>query len=130
MRTVSSRTQRSADVLSALVGIDSINPMGREYRRAEPVERRIIEYIEELFAPHASRVAMTRQSCSPIHESLILSLPGESEGPAALFESHMDTVPAHGWEKRALQPIVQGDKLIGLGASDDKGSLVAMILAL
>jgi acetylornithine deacetylase len=104
--------------------------MGRDYHRAEPVERQVIEYIEELFAPHAGRVTTTRQTCSAVHESLIIRICGESERPAALFESHMDTVPAHGWEERALKPIVQEDKLIGLGASDDKGSLVAMILAL
>jgi hypothetical protein len=62
MSTVASHTERSIEVLSALVGIDSINPMGMPYDRAEPVERRAIQYIEELFAPHVSHLNIVRQS--------------------------------------------------------------------
>ena len=130
MSTVASRTERSVEVLSTLVGIDSINPMGKPYDRAEPVERRTIQYIEELFAPHVSHVNIVRQTCSPIHESLVIELPGRASRSAALFESHIDTVPADEWRDRALTPIIENGELIGLGACDDKGCLAAMILAL
>jgi acetylornithine deacetylase len=130
MQIAARRTQRLVEVLSALVGIDSINPMGWPYDRAEPVERRAIQYIEQLFAPHASRVSMTRQTCSPIHENLVIILPGDPARPAALFESHIDTVPADPWMDRALKPVVKDSTLYGLGSCDDKGCLAAMILAL
>jgi acetylornithine deacetylase len=130
MSTVTARTERSVEILSALVGINSINPMGRSYGGAEPVERGAIEYIEQLFAPHASRVSSFRQACNPIHENLVIVLPGESARSAALFESHIDTVPADAWMDRALDPVIEGDDLVGLGACDDKGCLAAMILAL
>ncbi|MCC7475129.1 MAG: M20/M25/M40 family metallo-hydrolase [Pirellulales bacterium] len=42
----------------------------------------------------------------------------------------MDTVPACGWQDRAFHPVVQSGELIGLGSSDDKASLAAMVLAL
>jgi acetylornithine deacetylase/succinyl-diaminopimelate desuccinylase-like protein len=130
MSIVTSRTERCVEVLSALVGINSINPMGRSYDGAESVERQAIEYIEQLFAPHASRVSVIRQMCSPIHESLVVVLPGDPGRSAALFESHIDTVPADAWMERALHPIVEDGELFGLGACDDKGCLAAMILAL
>lgn len=130
MSIVTSRTGRCVEVLSELVGIDSINPMGRPYDRTAPVERRAIETIETLFAPHVPRVNVFRQACSPSHESLVVVLPGDTSRAAALFESHIDTVPADAWMDRALHPVVKGDELYGLGACDDKGCLTAMILAL
>ena len=62
--------------------------------------------IEQLFAPHSHRVTLTRQMCSPIHESLIVEWQVESDRQPAIFESHIDTVPAatH-WADRAFSPM-------------------------
>jgi len=119
---------QAQDILSKLIAIPSVNPMGRSYEGHEPVERKAIEFIEELFRPFG--LNMVRQSCSDIHESLLIHIAGQFEGPITLLESHIDTVPADGWLDRAFVPSVQGDLLYGCGACDDKGSLVAMILAL
>lgn len=44
---------------------------------------------------------------------------------------HVDTVPAAaGWETDPLQMKREGDRLIGLGAADMKGSIAAILLAL
>jgi acetylornithine deacetylase len=130
MSTARLQIERSVEILSTLVAIDTVNPMGRAHDRTMPVERGAIEYIETLFAPYRHRARMSRQSCSPAHENLVIVLPGENERPAALFESHIDTVPADSWMDRALKPIVKNDELFGLGACDDKGCLTAMIAAL
>jgi acetylornithine deacetylase len=73
---------------------------------------------------------MERQACSPIHESLLIIVPGKTDGPATLFESHADTVPADDWPDRAFTPRVQDGDVVGRGACDDKGPLAAMVLAL
>ena len=130
MTLIASRAARCADVLSTLLAIDTANPMGRQYDRSTPVERDAIVAIERLFAPHRDLVTLRRQACSPIHESLIVTWPGTSRRRPALFESHIDTVPADGWADRAFEPRVEGKRLFGLGACDDKGSLTGMLVAL
>ncbi len=43
-----------------------------------------------------------------------------------IFNGHMDTVPPQeGWTKDPFQPVVEGDRLYGLGSSDMKGGLAA-----
>ena len=115
-------------LVSDLIARPTVNPMGRPYAGALPVERPVVEYLERLFAPFG--VQMQRQTCSPIHESLLIIVPGTTDGPATLFESHADTVPADDWPDRAFTPRVHDGHVIGRGACDDKGPLAAMALAL
>jgi acetylornithine deacetylase len=119
--------ENAADLLTDLIAIPSVNPMGRPYERAETVEGRVADYIQNRFAPYGVR--MERDRYSATHENLLLILPGRSAGPYTLFESHMDTVPADDWSDRAFVPRREGDLIFGRGACDDKGCLAAMILA-
>lgn len=119
--------ERAEQILAELVAIPSVNPMDRPYTGTVPVERAVIEYLEALLTPYG--VAMTRQAVSATHENLLVTLPGEASGPATLFEAHIDTVPAEDWPDRAFTPRVEGDRLYGRGACDDKASLTAMLLA-
>ena len=114
-------------ILTDLITLKSVNPMGREYHAALPVERRVVEYLEKLFLPY--EVKVERQACSRIHESLLVRIPGREDGPATLLESHMDTVPADEWLDRAFEPRRENGRLYGRGACDDKGSLASMMLA-
>lgn len=117
-----------ANLLCDLIALPTVNPMGRPCGHSAPVERPVIEYLEQLFARY--NVPLERQPCSPIHESLLITVPGKSEGPGTLIESHIDTVPADDWPDRAFQPRRGGAKIFGRGACDDKGSLAAMVAAL
>jgi len=121
----SSQTLRSTEILRTLVGLPTVNPMERSYSSTTPVERPVIEYLESLFEPYG--VSLSRQPCSPIHESLLIAVDGQSTGPATLLESHIDTVPADDWLDRAFQPRIKNGRLYGRGACDDKGSLAAMV---
>lgn len=115
-------------LLTDLIAIPTVNPMGRPRETGVPVERPAIEYLERWLQPLG--VSTERQRCSPLHESLLIVVPGKTSGPATLFESHLDTVPAEDWPDRAFQPRVDGDTVYGRGACDDKGPLAAMLLAL
>ncbi|MEQ8847281.1 M20/M25/M40 family metallo-hydrolase [Botrimarina sp.] len=130
MTAESGAATRATELLTALVRVDSINPMGSPYDRNEPVERRAIEVVERWLEPCRSRLSFERQACGGRHESLIVRLEGQADTAAALFESHLDTVPADDWRDRALHPVVCNGELFGRGACDDKGSAVGMILAL
>jgi len=51
-------------------------------------------------------------------------------GPCLLMNSHIDTVPAvEGWSSDPWVPRIDGDRLVGLGASDAKASVAAMLEA-
>ncbi len=118
---------RALTLLTDLIAIPSVNPMGRDIPVTEPVERGAADYIESLFRPYG--VQMTRERVAPAHENLLIAIPGKTDQPATLLESHMDTVPADDWSDRAFTPRVEGDIVYGRGACDDKGPLVSMILA-
>jgi acetylornithine deacetylase len=48
--------------------------------------------------------------------------------PTILLDSHVDTVrPAKGYTKDPFSPIVEGDKLYGLGSNDAGGPLVSLL---
>jgi acetylornithine deacetylase len=120
-------TDSLSRLLCDLVALQTVNPMGQPYTDGTPVERPVAEYIERLFANYD--VEISRLPCSPIHESLLVKIPGLSSGPGTLIEAHMDTVPADDWPERAFQPRVHNGAVFGRGACDDKGSLAAMIMA-
>lgn len=123
---ISKESARS--ILVDLIAIPSVNPMGRPWQGSEPVERGVLDYLERVFGDVG--VTTSRQSISPMHESLFVPLPGTDElGGTTLFEAHADTVPADDWADRAFSPEVVGDTVVGRGACDDKGSLVSMALA-
>ena len=119
--------ERALTLLTDLIAIPSVNPMGRDIPVTEPVERGAADYIESLFRPYG--VQMTRERVAPAHENLLIAIPGKTGQPATLLESHMDTVPADDWSDRAFTPRVEEDIVYGRGACDDKGPLVSMILA-
>src|SRR5688572_29397165 len=110
-------TDRATTILADLIALPTVNPMGRPYNEALPVERLVIEYLEELFTPFG--VQMERQLCSAIHESLLLTIPGDTDAPGTFLESHIDTVPADDWFDRAFIPRVSEGHVFGRGACDD-----------
>ena len=50
--------------------------------------------------------------------------------PTILLNSHMDTVkPVSAWTRDAFTPVVEGDRLYGLGSNDAGASLVSLLYA-
>ncbi len=59
----------------------------------------------------------------------VISMSGEGR-LYLLYNGHMDTVPPQpGWTKDPFDPVIEEDKLYGLGSSDMKGGLAAMAVA-
>jgi len=58
---------------------------------------------------------------------VVLADIGPATGPCVILHGHVDVVPAH---PDQFTPRVEGDRLIGRGAYDMKGSLAAMMCAL
>jgi acetylornithine deacetylase len=55
--------------------------------------------------------------------------PGIGGGRSLVISAHVDVVPAADWPE-AFEPKIDGDHVIGRGANDDKGQVVAVWLAL
>ena len=54
----------------------------------------------------------------------------KGEGPVLLMDAHLDTVkPVSGWTRDPFKPTLEEDRIYGLGANDDGGSVVSMIEA-
>jgi len=116
-----------ADVLaltSRLVAVDSQNPgVG---------EARIADLIEYDLAP-AAGFEVTRLELVPGRPNLVLSV-DTGPGPHLALSGHLDTKPVGDsigqWHTDPLQLTVQDGIAYGLGSSDMKGAVAAMLLAL
>jgi acetylornithine deacetylase len=63
-----------------------------------------------------------------VRKANVVGRKGAGTGGLA-FLSHLDTVPGTGWTTDPWAPRIAGDRLIGLGACDMKGPLVATVVA-
>jgi len=63
-----------------------------------------------------------------IGPSISAELEGSQEGPTLLFAGHLDTVAVmQGWKTDPFTPEIDGDKVYGLGSSDMKGGIAAIL---
>ena len=113
------------ELLAQLVSINSAFP-GPSPDPDRPGEQQLGQYIEHLL--HEAGFAVQRQLV--VGERFnVLAEKGEGTH-ALLLAGHMDTVPAvAGWETNPLEPLIDGDRLIGLGSCDMKGGLAAILQA-
>ena len=52
----------------------------------------------------------------------------DASRPTLLLDAHIDTVkPVSGWSKHPFTPIIEGDRIYGLGSNDDGASLVTLL---
>src|SRR5438132_5617683 len=112
-----------AAILSDLVAIPSVNPMGRPANGPEFYEFRVTDYLESLFGRLGLRTE--RQPIAPLRDNILArlegSVPPERGGPILLFEVHQDTVPVDGMTIDPWTPTVRDGRLFGRGACDVKG---------
>ncbi len=63
-----------------------------------------------------------------VRKANVVGRKGSGTGGLA-FLSHIDTVPGTGWDRDPWSPVIEGDRMIGLGACDMKGPLAATVVA-
>jgi len=104
--------EQSIDLLKELISIPSFS--GEEDKTADLIERSL----------EKNQIATKRK----IHNIFAISPQFDSEKPTLLLNSHHDTVkPSKGWDSDPFQPLIDGDKLVGLGSNDAGASLVSLM---
>jgi acetylornithine deacetylase/succinyl-diaminopimelate desuccinylase family protein len=114
-------------LLSALVAIPSINPMGRSLAGPEYFETRLADYLEAWFGELG--VHCERQPVAPGRDNLLARYDAPDARRLILFDVHQDTVPADGMTIAPFVPDIIGGRLFGRGSCDVKGSMAAMLSA-
>lgn len=120
------RIQESAELLSSLVSIPSMNPAfmadgsGGEAGMAGFVESQLQDLGLET----------QQHEVLPGRPNVFGRLRVPNAKGLLLFECHMDTVGVDTWGPVALEPRVEGTTLHGRGSCDAKGCLTGMLLAL
>jgi len=114
-------------LLSALVSIPSVNPMGRPLAGPEFLETRLTSYLEAWF--HERGVRHERQPVAPGRDNLLAWYDAPGSRRLILFDVHQDTVPADGMGLSPFVPEIDRGRLHGRGSCDVKGSMAAMLAA-
>ena len=118
------RDQELVELTSALVAAPSPNPPGDERAPAAVVQRALATY----GLPSAQVVA--GEAARP---NLIVRIDTTRPGPHLALCGHLDTKPvgeaAAEWRTDPFAPTIDRDRLYGLGSTDMKGAVAAMILA-
>jgi succinyl-diaminopimelate desuccinylase len=113
------------EVLKHLISIDTTVPPGLNYGKA-------IDYLEPLFKKSGfdtKRLAIPAEHAEGREGRVNLICHRREKGrPHLILYGHIDVVPAEGWD--AFKPRVEDGKVYGRGASDMKGSIVALLLAM
>jgi succinyl-diaminopimelate desuccinylase len=114
-------------LLSDLVAIPSVNPMGRSLAGPEFLEPRLTAYIEQWLG--ALGVRLERQPVAPDRDNLLAWYDAPDARRRILLDVHQDTVPVGGMTIPPFVPTIERGRLYGRGSCDVKGSMAAMLLA-
>ncbi|MFN0074101.1 MAG: M20 family metallopeptidase [Chloroflexota bacterium] len=120
---IQERAQEIVDFTAALVRAPSMNPPGDE-RAAAAVA---LEWMGRLGLQGAEVWARTEE-----RPNIVFRLPGRSGGKTLMLSGHLDTRPIgelREWRSDPHEPTIRDGKMFGLGSSDMKGAVAAMIYA-
>ena len=114
-------------LLSDLVAIPSVNPMGRPLTGPVYLESGMSQYLEAWFT--GLGIACERQTVSPGRDNLIARFDSPGSKATLLFDAHQDTVPVDGMTIEPFEPVISGNRMYGRGSCDIKGGMASMLTA-
>lgn len=121
MTVIDSRLDTTVELLSQLIRIDTHNPGGDEVAICTLIAERL-----RRSAPDSlSLVQVPREGTTGAY------VYARWGNPRVVINAHVDTVPPNtGWSRDPYTPVIEGERLWGLGACDTKGAVAAAICAL
>jgi len=75
-------------------------------------------------------VEVSLDEIEPGRINTVATLRGAGGGRSLIVNAHADTVGFANWADRALEPAIDGDRMVGIGCADDKAGCAAALLAL
>ncbi len=114
------------DLLSKLVSIGSINPMGRDLTGEGVLETEMGNYLEKWF--QAEGIPCKRQPVHPGRDNIIATFKGNSR--TILLEAHMDVVPVDNMVIEPFNPVIKDGRIYGRGSCDTKAGMAGMMTAI
>ncbi len=114
-------------LLSELVAIPSVNPMGRPLAGDGFFEGRMSDFLEAWFRSRG--VAVERKTIAPGRDNVLARYEAPDARRTILFDAHQDTVPTDGMTIDPFRPVVEGGRLYGRGSCDVRGGMAAMLVA-
>ncbi|AQA04567.1 hypothetical protein BVC93_21455 [Mycobacterium sp. MS1601] len=116
--------EEATELLDALVRIDSVTPW---LIPGGAGEGEVARYMQQWL----SEAGLTAdiEEVEPGRPNVLAWLRGSAPGPTICLTAHTDTVGYAIWQDRALEPVIEGDRMIGIGVADDKGGCAAAMLA-
>ena len=114
-------------LLSDLVAIPSVNPMGRPLSGPGFLEVGMSDYLERWFRELG--VPCERQTVAPGRDNLLARYEAPDARRTLLFDAHQDTVPTDGMTIPPFVPVIEAGRLYGRGSCDIKGGMAAMLVA-
>jgi acetylornithine deacetylase len=114
-------------VLSDLVAIPSVNPMGRPLSGPGFLEGGVSNYLEHFF--HDRQIRFERRHVSPGRDNVLAWYQAPGATRTILFDAHQDTVPTDAMTIAPFVPEIADGRLFGRGSCDDKGGMAAMLAA-
>jgi acetylornithine deacetylase/succinyl-diaminopimelate desuccinylase family protein len=113
-------------LLSDLVAIRSMNPMGRGRIGKEYAEQAIAEFIAEVMRKASIDVQIQQVVAGRPN---VLGVVSAGASQTLMLEAHLDTVLADSMLIDPFDPIVRDGKLYGRGSCDTKGSIASFLQA-
>jgi acetylornithine deacetylase/succinyl-diaminopimelate desuccinylase-like protein len=112
-------------LLADLVRIDSVTPW---LIPGGAGEGEVAAFVASWLADLPVEVAI--EEIEPGRVNVLATLRGAGGGRSLCVDAHADTVGYANWSDRALEPRIDGDRMLGLGVADDKSGCAAGLLAL
>jgi len=115
------------EILSELVSLPSVNPMGGPVDHAICFEGRVSDWLVDFF--HSIGAEYERIEVSPGRDNVIARYDSPGAEFTILMDAHQDTVPVEGMTIAPFTPKIAEGRLWGRGACDVKGGMAAMLFA-
>jgi acetylornithine deacetylase/succinyl-diaminopimelate desuccinylase family protein len=118
-------TKQVTSLLASLIRIESVTP---SLIPTGSGEQSIANFIADWLSGTRAEVQLI--AVAPGRPNVLARLRGSGGGPTLCLNAHTDTVGCEGWALDAFSPRINGNRMFGLGASDDKSGCAAAMLAL
>jgi len=124
----------SIDTLKHMISIPTVVPPGENYKE-------FTDYAKELLKEVGLKVEVIQVKRSYLEKHIpemkdypryiVIGRLEKGKGPILHFNGHYDVVPpGAGWKTDPFKPVIVENKLYGRGASDMKGGLASILLAI